>query len=390
MATDNRKRFSSVEALKKFTPECLTTFLKEFPAYLQKEGVKLPTASDDDMPYPKLVDLFMNKNGHAPAAFLNAIFYINALATEAGMAQIKAQAKRDSTTINAPNACTCHDFAFYAWLADKNELLPRSLARSSGRRKRSAVTFQTEVFPVPDWTKTLSKRKPAFQSEMDQHFDENHQGVGTVLNPYPEGDEDWFLVRRGGGHVRFGVIKPDRKSESDMVACTPELYDAAVYNRELGEIRIYAPTRDREAYRQAFGRLLGGSPDLFVHSGLFTLDPLNTGMPNAIEIDKFADRIRWLNLVELEYEMPGNGREYIIHRAPNLYSTVRADHPLIPAGAKPLCATFSVMFNDSRTPRTLTIIPPNIARYTRDDDAPVVEAWMREQKFKLSLRGGGK
>ena len=237
MATDNRKRFSSVEALKRFTPECLAAFLNEFPAYLQKEGVKLPSAPDDEnMPYPKLVDLFMNKNGNAPAAFLNSIFYINALATEAGMAQIKAQAKRDNTPINAPNACTCHDFAFYAWQADRNELLPRSLARSSGRRKRSAVTFQTEVFPVPDWSKTLSKRQPTFQSEMDQHFDESHQGEGTVLNPYPEADEDWFLVRRGGGHVRLGVIKPDRKS--DTVACTPELYDAAVYSRELGEIRI--------------------------------------------------------------------------------------------------------------------------------------------------------
>ena len=136
--------------------------------------------------------------------------------------------------------------------------------------------------------------------------------------------------------------------------------------------------------------MLGGSLDFFAHSGLFTLDPLNSGLPSAIKIDKFTDRIRWLNLVELEFEMPGNGREFFTHRAPNLYSLVDNNHPLIPDGAKPLSATFTIMFNDSRTPRTLTIIPPNIARYTRDDDAPVVEAWMREQKFKLSLRGGGK
>jgi len=43
-----------------------------------------------------------------------------------------------------------------------------------------------------------------------------------------------------------------------------------------------------------------------------------------------------------------------------------------------------VKFTDSKTARTVTIRPSNIAQYTRDSDAAVVEDWLTKRGFILA------
>lgn len=395
MALDNRKRFSSVDALKKFTPVVLFDFLMGFADYWDISGLKWD-GEDKDVPYEGLVGLFMNTNGKAPPEFLTAIFYINALATDGGKRQIKAQAARDRVALKVPDDCTAHDFAFFAWKGGKDtELLAKALARGSGQRKRSVVTYQTDVPVVPKWDKVeFAKGKLGFEDALDDHFLGDQQGEGTVVTPYPDDEDDdggdrcgdvWYLVRRGGGHVRQGVI--ESKKKSGLVDYTAELYDAAVYSPKFGELRVYGPGNDREAYRKAFGKLVGGADGFFAHTGLLTLDPLLSGKVEAISRKGFEDRIKWVRLVEVKYKMPGNAKEFFWHRAPDLFALVTEKDPLIPPGAVPEEATFELLFKHTGAVKhTLTIIPKDVARFTRDDDAPVIDAWLRAREFKKSFR----
>jgi hypothetical protein len=42
-----------------------------------------------------------------------------------------------------------------------------------------------------------------------------------------------------------------------------------------------------------------------------------------------------------------------------------------------------VKFVDCKTPRSVTIKPPNVAQYTRDSDAVILEEWMAQRGFIL-------
>ena len=45
---------------------------------------------------------------------------------------------------------------------------------------------------------------------------------------------------------------------------------------------------------------------------------------------------------------------------------------------------FQVKFADWKRPRSVTIRPSNIAHYTRDDDAELIEQWLRRRGFILT------
>jgi hypothetical protein len=56
----------------------------------------------------------------------------------------------------------------------------------------------------------------------------------------------------------------------------------------------------------------------------------------------------------------------------------------MPQKARIIRASFQVKFTDSKTARTVTIRPSNIAQYTRDSDAAVVEDWLTKRGFILA------
>lgn len=413
MSKDSRRRFATVEALKKFTPERLRDFLFEFPDDVDQEVGLALALEEKSLPYEKLVDFFMNKSGNRSPELLSAIFYINALATPVGKRQIQNQAVREGIQIVVPEKCPVHDYVFFAWMAGKHkDLLAKSFARGSGQRKRGAVTYQTEACSGPKWdAAAFDAGKSCFEAAMDKHFLGDQEGGGTEITPYPEDgdvvagngddgddggdnrvqkDDVWLLIQRGGELTRQGVI--NKNKSRGTVEYTPELYDAAVYCPDVGELRVYAPLKDREVYRQKLGVLIGKSEGFFARSGLLTLDPLMTGKRSAIRLEGFETRIKWVRLVELQWRMPGEEKEYFTHRARDLFELVReADPangvegvPLMPAGVFLERADLLIKFHVGDPARIISIIPPEIVRYTRTDDASTLEKWLRARFFKIS------
>ncbi|MBN2559746.1 MAG: hypothetical protein JXQ75_02285, partial [Phycisphaerae bacterium] len=61
MSAHSRKRFASIEALRRFRPETLVEFLLRFPDHLAAHGLRItPKTSESDLDYQKLVPLCMD------------------------------------------------------------------------------------------------------------------------------------------------------------------------------------------------------------------------------------------------------------------------------------------------------------------------------------------
>jgi len=69
-----------------------------------------------------------------------------------------------------------------------------------------------------------------------------------------------------------------------------------------------------------------------------------------------------------------------IHRAKDVFKALRSLRRALPAG-RIVKAGFLVRFADAKTPRAVTIRPSNIASYTRDSDASVVDEWLINRGF---------
>lgn len=68
-------------------------------------------------------------------------------------------------------------------------------------------------------------------------------------------------------------------------------------------------------------------------------------------------------------------------RSRDLFAQFRYDNFRIPADWQLKRATFKVRFDDNPTARSVTVKAPNVARYTRDSDATVVEEWLTRRGF---------
>jgi hypothetical protein len=100
--------------------------------------------------------------------------------------------------------------------------------------------------------------------------------------------------------------------------------------------------------------------------------------------------MEWVRLREVHFFLGGPSNEVEVHRAEDVFEAFRSRGGKPPDGARIVRAVFQVKFTDSKRPRSVTIRPSNIAHYTRDDDAELVEEWLRRRGFILAGANTGK
>jgi len=83
----------------------------------------------------------------------------------------------------------------------------------------------------------------------------------------------------------------------------------------------------------------------------------------------------------------GTIHPYVFGRwANDIFAAYSGSGRAMPKKARIIRASFQVKFTDSKTARTVTIRPSNIAQYTRDDDSAVVEEWLVKRGFIVTNR----
>ena len=398
MATLKLKNiFTKAETLKAIHPPNLHRLLDRYGDHFRARCVELGPPSGADLDYEAIVRVLMETDESAPKDLVDDLFFIDEMATKEGMdallSDIEALSPAKRNEFGLGDNSTVADVAVLVRL-NAPDLLERRHAARMLTFKRSFLYFQARngVVPVfkepsaqtlPDWLtpQVETTRVPAFkepsaqtllalESALDDHFQQMKRGRHAKVFCYPKSDGIWFLVRHGEPCKREGAIEG---GEPTSVYYRPEKHDVLCYDVRRGELRINAETKKiRELYCAQFGLHLFGDEQQFPGTEKFTLEPLRTNGGDALACTDLP-ALEWVHLTEIQYYRGMPDGETEIHRAKDLSRAFERRGWPIPEDVHISRASFKVKFAESKTPRTVTICPPNVARYGRDSDAAIVE-----------------
>lgn len=398
MATVRLYRFGNPAALKTIHPAHLVALLVEHSSYLKARGLDLsdgnpgrasaahealavPYGSAEEtsngLDYALLSAILMDPDEHTPKKLVDALYYVHELATAAGMdellAAIETASWRDS--INLGEDPTPADVAVQVYLQDP-DLLERKHAEHLLERPRSFDYFQSKEGSRLEWKSPTKKQLSALKFELDDWFEKRKRRRTARVFIFPRSDGIWFLVRHGEPLKREGALEGE---ESSSIHYRPEKHDVLVYDPLTGEIRINACSKkEQETYRSAFGLHLFGAADRFPGTAKYTLEPLREKGEASLTCSD-VDGMDWAKLKEIHFFWGPDDIE--IRKSSDYFALLKRKGRSMPEKARIIRASIQVKFTESKTPRTVTIRPPNIASYTRDDDAAIVERWLTDRCF---------
>ena len=378
MATYNLRRFAQPAVLKAIAPQSLHEFLGPYRSYFEGRGLKLPPPSaSNGLDHERLVGVLMSPDTGTPKGLVDALYFVNEMSTNESMDLLLEEAETNGISLDGKPDPTAADVAVQVFLQDRR-LLERKHAEQYLTRPRSFEYFQTEARPVPALKPPSPETLAALERDLDDWFEKKKRGRGSRVFVYPKDDAIWFLVRHGDPFRREGSLDGDQTSS---VFYRPEKHDVLVYEPAPGELRMNACNKgEKETYRREFGRHLFGDEDFFPGTGKYTLEPLRTaGAASIVCTD--IDGMDWVRLKEVQFLWGGAEREIEIRKANDIFAALEGRGRSLPATTPMIRASFHVKFTDSKNPRTVTVRPSNIAQYTRDSDADVVEDWLIRRGF---------
>lgn len=369
MATLYTSSFTRPHTLSRIEPALLRNFLNQFSDFLLNRGVQL----DDDLDLSLIARILMEPGPDTPRELIDALFAIKTMSVPRALSALEEEANRLGIPITGE--ITQQEIALRVWMTDPEALLEKH-AELAMLRVRSFQYFSAmdEEEPAYPTDQTLQSMERA----LDIFFGSKGHGFGTQVHVYPRGHEMWFLIRRGDRFRREATLD---NGESGSIGFRPEKCDVVVYNQLTNEIGINAPTEAIQyEYRKQFGFYLFGRDNHFAGASKYSLEPLRELGEEALNVID-APGIQWIRLTELQATVIRVEEELLTRKARDLFAQFRYDNFRIPAGWQLKGATFRVRFDDNPVPRSVTIKPPNVARYTRDSDATVVEEWLMRRGF---------
>ena len=379
MATFRLRRFSSPEALKAIRLTYLLELLQPHADYFAERGLSLDVINGGEFDYEQLVDILMSPDERIPSALVDDLYYVHEMATTEGMDElleaVREQPPGTRFELDLPPDVTPADVAVQVRLKGP-ELLERRHAEHFLTSKRSFEYFQARPgakldFRSPD-AATLSELRDA----LDDRLDELKRGRTSKVFVFERDDGVWFLIRHGQPCKREGSVTA---SGTETVYYRPEIHDVLRYDPRTGELSMNAETKKiGQLYREKLGLYLFGDSAFFPGTGKYTLQPiLDDGEACLVCTD--VDGMEWVKLKEIQVFWGGPENEIEVRKATDVFAAYRRRERAI--RGRLIRANFSVKFEDSKTPRTVSIRPSNVASYTRDADAPLGEEWLAKRGF---------
>ncbi|GIW80430.1 MAG: hypothetical protein KatS3mg105_2237 [Gemmatales bacterium] len=381
MATFTLRRFSCPETLKAIAPVRFLAFLKPHRRFFLSRGVTLPqSATDGELDYEELARVFITPDGETPKELIDALYFVDEMATPEGMDALLAEAKQQKLKLAAGSDHSPADIAIQIWLLN-SDILERKHAQHCMAKVRSFEYYQMDRFRRPAFTRPSDKQLKALASDLDDWFEEKKRGRGTRIVMGEKDDGVWFLVRHGDPYKREESIDGGMTSS---VYYRPVKPDVVVYSPQVGELRINARSKgEKELYRTKFGEHLFGDKNIFPGTEKYTLDPLRALGEDSLALGDI-DGIEWIKLREVQFFFGGNPWEIVTRKSEDVFAMFKSRNKSFPEGGRIIRATFQVKFSDAKTPRAVVIKPSNIAQFTRDDDSVLVERWLEARGFIIN------
>lgn len=376
LATYRLPRFSSPATLHSIDPKRLRDFLSPFGTYLCSRGIHLDDAQPID--HDALVLVFMSPDSSTPAGLINALFLVDEMATPEGMDSLTQNAALEKMAVQLDDQTTPADFAVMIWLQEPS-IVERAHAEHFLRRPRTFAYFcadarQTERLTAPD-TQTTHR----LEAMLGGVFEEHNRSAACRVFVFDEEDEINFMVRHGEPFKREEALQSG--TEPAGISYRPLKYDVLVYNHDRGELRVNSTSNwEQRTYLHAFGEVLFGNAGYFPPAAKYSLTPLSSAGEDSIACND-VEGMEYVRLREIQLDLGGPHREVVVHRATDLFASFKSKGHAIPSGQRLVKATFQIKFDDATRPRAVTITPPNVAQYRRDDDATRIESFFAHRGF---------
>jgi hypothetical protein len=378
MATFRLRHFSNPGTLRSIAPERLLALLAPHREFFAQRGCPLPAEADaDQIDYHELVSVFLTPDANTPRELLDALFLIDEMSTPEAMDSLLDAVIQSGQELASGSDHTPADVAVQVWLLDQ-EILERKHAEQFLFKPKSFEYFKTDRAEIPTFVQPTAATRRAIEHSLDDWFDKKKRGRGARLFVYPREDEVWFLIRHG---------EPFKREESlhggdvESVCYRPLKYDVAVYNRYLGEVRINAQlVGEKKLYREQLGRHIFSDMNFFNLNKKYTLEPLRQ-YGHASMACGDIEGLESITLTEVHLLWGGAHREIEVRKATDVFAAFESRHRELPTSPRIIKAVLKVKFSDSNTARSVTIRPPNVAQYTRDSDAVILEQWLEQRGF---------
>jgi hypothetical protein len=378
MATFALRRFSCPETLRTIAPANLLVFLRAHRRFLLSSGVVLPqSGSADELDYEQLAKVFMTPDTKTPRDLIDALYFVDEMATPEGMDALLAEAEEQNLPLAPGSDHSPADVAVQIWLLDKG-ILERKHAEHYLAKVRSFESYQMDRSKKPAFRRPSAKQLDALASDLDGWFDGKKRGRGAKVIMCDRPDGVWFLVRHGEPFKREESLDGH---DASSVCYRPLKYDVLVYAPQIGELRINARSKgEMQLYREKFGKHLFGDEGIFPGTEKYTLEPLRELGEDALSLADI-EGIEWVKLREVQILFGGNPWELVTRKSDDIFALLKSRGRPFPEAGRIFRATFQVKFSDAKTPRSVVIKPSNVAQFTRDDDSVLVEKWLQARGF---------
>lgn len=380
MPAFNPRIFSNPDRLKQIAPARLKAFLEPWKDYFQSRNLDVAAWSTDDMPLEAIAGVLMNPDASVPEDMVNALYYVHETASHEAMDELLDRAAAAGIEIDKDHEVSVADVSVQIWLAQPM-MLQRQHAETVAFQRSNFMYFagsrpKKTAAALPTITDAIAK---SMQDRMDNWFEVKRRGRNSRIFVFPRGEKIWLLVRHGMPMRREGKHQDD--GESGIAFYRPQQHDVLIYDSVTDEIGVNAGTKgERELYLKTFGEALFGSEDYFDRSERYTLDPLRELGPDAMAHGDI-EGIAGVRFVEFGRRWPGKISEMEIRKSEDLFKAYGDNWEKRLTGGAFTHATFKFAFEGSKRERSVTIRPANIARYERESDEEVIEAWLKARGF---------
>ena len=381
MVAFNPRKFTSPDRLKTISSGRLRTFLAPWGDYLVRRGLAFPEASDGDIDCVTLAQILMAPDGTTPRDLVDALYYVHETATAEDMDELIAAVRAQGTAIEDDPKATPIDTAIDVWRAAP-ELVRSRHAEAIAMRQQNFEYFGPQVPIRGPFPKVEGELRLQIEVELDDWFEAHRRGRGCRLFIFRQTPMTWILVRHGLPMRREASQRDDGGAATEFYR--PQHHDVLIYDERSGDIGVHANTKgERNLYLVTLGKLLFSGEEHFPPAGRFTLAPLVALGSAALNVQDI-DGILEIRLVEYRRYWGGSHHETEIRKADDVFAALAKRSTADMSGGRLTSANFKVAFDDSDKERSVTIRPPGIARFERNEDSEPIERWLRARGFILT------
>ena len=306
---------------------------------------------------------------------VDALYFVHGMADTEQMDELLGSAKQLQLPLDHDEESSPADVAVQIWLLAP-DLLQEKHAEAAAIRQRNFAYFAGRSGKPRSFPEAGREVLRALEASLDAWFVDHRRGDGSRVFVFDHGRKVWILIRHGMPFKREGSLKAGKSS---FEYYRPEIHDVLIYDTEVDDIGVHAGTKgERDLYLRLIGLHLFGDPEYFPRADKFTLAPLIDRGRAALQCDDVPG-LEGVLLTEFHRYWGGNFKSIEIRKATDIFGALDDRHHLL-AGGRATGAVFRIKFAGTKRPRSVTVRPPNMAKYDRDDDSDVVETW-------LALRG---